>query len=300
MQSNELQKIIAFFRSLPKLEDLTPQEQRANMEASVAGRTHLPPDVKCTPVTAGGVPAEWVETGASAPERVVYYLHGGGYVGGSVNTHREAVAGFARAAQARVLLLDYRLAPENPFPAAVEDAVSGYQWLLKQGIAPNMIVIAGESAGGGLTVAALVALKERGLPLPAAAVAMSPWVDMACTGASMESRKELDPMVQQEGLLRMAGHYLGGADPRHPLASPLYADLSGLPPLLIQVGTAETLYDDAARLAEQAREAGVNVTFEPWEDMIHMWHSFAAVLPEGQQAIERVGEFVLEYTGEHE
>jgi monoterpene epsilon-lactone hydrolase len=155
--------------------------------------------------------------------------------------------------------------------------------------------MAGDSAGGGLTVATLVALRDAGEPLPAAGVCESPWIDLEGLGESMTSRAHLDPMVQKERLLRYAQWYLSGAEPRTPLAAPLYADLTGLPPLLIQVGTAETLYDDAARLADRARAARVDVTFEPWDEMIHVWHLFAARLPEGQQAIERVGAFVQKY-----
>jgi acetyl esterase/lipase len=191
-----------------------------------------------------------------------------------------------------VLVIDYRLAPENPFPAPVEDAVSAYRWLLDQGNDPAALSVAGDSAGGGLTAATLVSLKDQGIPLPSCGVCLSPWVDMEGIGESMTGRADSDPMVQRDGLVAMAGVYLGGADPRSPLAAPLYADLHGLPPLLIQVGTRETLYDDATRLAYQAARAGVKTTFEPWDEMIHVWHLFAPLLDEGQQAIERIGEFI--------
>jgi acetyl esterase/lipase len=247
-------------------------------------------------VDAGGVPAEWVTTDESVEERVIYYLHGGGYVACSINTHREMVSRLARAAKARGLLIDYRLAPGHPFPAAVEDAVTGYRWLLSRGIKPARMAIAGESAGGGLSVATLVALRDALEPLPAAAVLASPWVDMEIVGESMVTRAAIDPVVQPDTLRAMARAYLGKADPRAPLASPIHADLAGLPPLLIQVGTAEVLYDDAARLAQRAESAGVEVVLEPWPDMIHMWHAFASILPEGQQAINRIGEFVQKHT----
>jgi acetyl esterase/lipase len=194
-----------------------------------------------------------------------------------------------------VLLIDYRLAPEHPHPAAVEDSTRAYRWLLETGSNPKRMAIAGDSAGGGLTVATLVALRDAGVPLPAAAVCLSPWVDLEGIGESMTTKAAVDPMVQREPLLRMASMYLAGQDPRTPLAAPLYADLRGLPPLLIQVGTAETLLDDSVRLAERARAAGVQVTLEPWEDMIHVWQAFAAMLPEGQQAIERIGEFLRQH-----
>jgi monoterpene epsilon-lactone hydrolase len=296
MASKELQKVIEFLRSQPALDDQSIEEQRATIEANSTCYP-LPQDIRCQPVEAGGVPAEWITTPESDEERIIYYLHGGGYIAGSITSHREVTSRLARAAQARALLIDYRLAPENPFPAAVEDAVSGYRWLLSQGVNPDRVVIAGDSAGGGLAAATIVALRDAGEPLPAAAVALSPWADMECLGESMVTRAEADPMVSRDALLNMAKHYLGNNDPRTPLASPIYADLSGLPPLLVQVGTAEVLHDDATRLAERAESAGVEVVLEPWGDMVHVWHSFAAILPEGQQAIERVGEFVHQHTG---
>ncbi len=237
-----------------------------------------------------------VSTPAANPARVILYLHGGGYVMGSINTHRELGQRLSRAAAARVLLIDYRLAPEHPHPAAVEDATRAYRWLLSRGVSPSRLVVAGDSAGGGLTVATLLAARDSGLPLPAAGVCLSPWVDLEGVGESMTTKAAADPLVQRDGLRRMGALYLNGQDPRTPLASPLYADLSGLPPLLIQVGTAEALLDDSTRLAERAREAGVEVDLEPWDDMIHVWQAFAAVLPEGQQAIERIGQFIRERT----
>jgi len=295
MASNELQMIIDTLRSTPKLADLSIKEQRAQMEVSLT-QFQLPTDVHCEPINAGGVPAEWITTPGVVAERVIYYLHGGGYVMGSVNTHREMVSRLSRAANARVLILNYRLAPENPFPAAVDDSTTAYRWLLSIGVDPTQLVIAGDSAGGGLTVAALVALRDAGEPLPRAGVCISPWVDLECLGESMATKADIDPMVTRDSVLMLAKAYLGDANPRTPLASPLYADLAGLPPLLIQVGTTEALFDDAKRLADRARAAGVDVILEPWDDMIHVWHLFAAILPEGQQAIDRIGEFVRQHT----
>lgn len=195
-----------------------------------------------------------------------------------------------------MLGLNYRLAPENPFPAAVDDAVAGYRWLLGQGYKPSKIAVAGDSAGGGLTVATLVAIREAGLPLPAAGVCQSPWVDLEGIGESMTTRAKVDPVVQREGLNGMAQGYLQGKDPRTPLAAPLYADLKGLPPLLIQVGDAETLLDDSNRLTERAKAAGVQVKIEVWPEMIHVWQLFASFLPEGQQAVDVIGKFIAERT----
>jgi len=296
MASEQLQTIIQVLRSQPAQEGLTFEEMRAGFE-QVTSFFPVPADVRCEPVDAGGVPAEWIMTPQATAERVVFYLHGGGYTTGSVNTHRELISRLSRAAGARVLAIDYRLGPEHPFPAAVEDATTAYRWLLGNGVEPTRIIIAGDSAGGGLTVATLVALRDAGGPLPAAGVCLSPWVDLEGIGESMTTKAEADPMVQRGHLLAMAKAYLGGANPRTPLAAPLYADLTGLPPLLIQVGTAETLLDDSTRLAERARSAGVGVVLEPWEDMIHVWHFFASMLPEGQQALDRVGEFIRERVG---
>ena len=254
------------------------------------------PDIKCDPVDAGGVPGEWIVAPNAAPDRAILYLHGGGYVMGSVNTHRAMIARISRAAQARVLAINYRLAPEHPFPAAVDDATAAYRWLVKEGYQPSKLVIAGDSAGGGLTFAALVALRDARTPLPAAAVPISPWNDLAGTGASIKSRAGVDPMVGRQGLAPMARQYAGSADLKTPLLSPLYADLQGLPPLLIHVGDAEVLLDDSTRIAERAKAAGVDVTLEVWPEMIHVWHVFAKLLPEGQQAIDRIGEFVLAQT----
>lgn len=293
MPSQELQSLIAMLRARPLAGPETPIEEiRAGFEA-MAAMNPLPPDVRTEPVEAGGVRAEWVIPPGAAEDRVLLYLHGGGYVIGSINTHRELVARIARAAGVRGLALDYRLAPEHPFPAAVEDATAAYAWLLEQGYAPEKVVIAGDSAGGGLTLATLVSARDRGLPMPAAAVCLSPWVDLEGIGESMTERADLDPLVQREALRRMASLYLAGADPRTPLAAPLYADLRGLPPLLIQVGTWETLYDDATRIAERARAAGVPVVLEPWEEMIHVWQLFSNV-PEAREATERIGGFIRE------
>ena len=295
MASQELEAIIQEMRSGPKLADLSVEEQRSAMDA-IAAQFPLAEDVKCETVDAGGVPAEWIAAPGVATDRVIYHLHGGGYVIGSVNSHRELISRLSRAAGARALAVDYRLAPEHPFPAAVEDSTAAYHWLLSSGVDPSRLVIAGDSAGGGLTVATLLALRDAGDPLPAAAVCLSPWVDLEGIGESMTKNADVDPLVERRGLLQMAQAYLDGADPRTPLAAPLYGDFTGLPPLLIQVGTAETLFDDATRLAERARSAGVDVTLEPWDDMIHVWQFFAATLPEGQQAIDRIGAFIREHT----
>jgi len=296
MSQEQLQAIIQQLKANPLLGRPSLAEIRAGYE-QVGTMFPIPPDVKCEPVTAGTVKAEWVTAPGAASDRAVMHLHGGGYVLGSLNTHRLFAAGLSRAAKARVLLVDYRLAPEHPYPAAVDDATAAYRWLLKQGLAPKRVAISGDSAGGGLTVATLVALRDAGEKLPAAGVCISPWVDLEGGGDSMTSKASVDPMVTKDGVVELAKLYLGGKDPRTPLAAPLYADLSGLPPLLIVVGTWEVLLDDASRLTERARKAGVDVTYEPAEGMIHLWQvHFAPALDEGRESVERIGEYVRQRT----
>jgi len=295
MASPQLQMAIESFKKVGEEMAKAPdmKSMRAVMEKIAVP---VPSDVKCTPVNAGGVPAEWIVAPGAAEDRFLLYLHGGGYVLGSINTHREMVSRMSRAAGVRALALEYRLAPESPFPAAVDDATAAYRWLLSQGAKPARTVIAGDSAGGGLALATLVALRDAKLPLPAAGVCLSPWADMEGVGASMTSKAKEDPVVQKEGLLGMAKLYLGGADPKTPLAAPVHADLRGLPPLLIQVGSAETLLDDSTRVAERAKAAGVKVDLEVWNEMIHVWQLFAQFLPEGQEAIAKIGKFIREHT----
>lgn len=293
MPSQQLNKVLEIIKSQPRDPNASVGRMRGGME-KVSERVAA--DVKCETVSAGGVGAEWIAAPGAANDRVILYLHGGGYVMGSINTHRAMIARISRAAQARALAIDYRLAPEHPFPAAVEDATAAYRWLLAQGYHPGRIVLAGDSAGGGLVLAALIALRDAGAPMPAAAVPISPWTDMEGTGDSVKTKAARDPMVQQDGLLSMAKMYVGQADPKNPLLSPLYADFRGLPPLLIQVGEAEVLLDDSTRVAERAKAAGVKVDLEVWDDMFHVWHVFAKLLPEAQQAIDRVGQFVLAQT----
>ena len=254
-------------------------------------------DVRTEKVAAGGVAAEWITAPGAENGGTLLYFHGGGFVIGSIRSHREMLSRISRAAGCRVLALDYRLAPEFSFPAPVEDAVTAYRWLLGQGIDPKKIAIGGDSAGGGLMVSTMVALRYLGEPLPAAGVGLSAWADMEGAGESFTTNADKDPMVNREGIHRFAGAYLRGKDPRAPLASPIHADLSGLPPLLLHVGSIECLVSDTTVLAERAKEAGVEVEVEIWDDMPHVWHQFAAVLPEGQQAIERVGEFIRKHTG---
>jgi len=290
MASEEL-KTVREILSAADLDRLTVAERRAAAE-SIASQP--PQGTTVDPVDAGGVPAEWVVAAGADTDRILLYLHGGAYQIGSPATHRRMVALLSGAASARVLSVDYRLAPEHPFPAAVEDAVAAYRWLLAGGTDRGVMALAGDSAGGGLALATLVALRDAGEPMPAAAVVMSPWTDLALTGESLQTRAAADVLIKPAGMAETAEAYLAGQDPRHPYASPLYAELHGLPPVLIQVGDAEVILDDSTRLATRARDHGVDVTLEIWDEMPHVWHAFAGLLPEADQAIERIGSWLTE------
>jgi monoterpene epsilon-lactone hydrolase len=258
-------------------------------------RFPLDPDINVERVLVPiGVPAEWTWTAAADPARVVLYLHGGGYMFGSILSHRHLAAEIGRAAGSRTLAIDYRLSPENPFPAAVGDALASYRFLLEQGFEPRHIALAGDSAGGGLVVSTLVAIKEAGLPQPACGWLISPWVDMEASGETFVSRADADPMVKREIIVNFAQAYLNGADPRSPFASPIYADLRGIAPLLIHVGASEVLLDDSLKLARTAGAADVSVRLEIWPEMIHIWHVFHRLLGDGRTAVQAGAKFLRE------
>ncbi len=291
MTVSQLDSLITLLRSRPAPATQDVKDSRARFEkmgAFLGGA----PDAKCETVDVDGVPAEWVSAAGADTSRAVLFLHGGGYVIGSLNTHRRLAFDISAASGARVLLLDYRLAPEHPFPAAVDDAATAWRWLLKQGFTADKLSIAGDSAGGGLTIATLVNLRDQKLALPACAVAISPWVDLEGVGTSMTARAGADPMVQKPGLTWMADLYLAGKDARTPLAAPLHADLSGLPPILVQVGTAETLLDDSTRIAERLHNAGGEVKLSVWPNMLHVFPLFAPILSEGMDGCREIGAFM--------
>lgn len=294
--SKELDAVLEMIRKRSAEVRKTTDDDRLSYER-IMSVLPMDDDIQTERVGVNGVPAEWIWAPESQEDRVILYLHGGGYLFGSARTHRVMLAHLARAAKARVLALDYRLAPEIPFPAPVEDSVSAYQWLLSKGISSEKVAFGGDSAGGGLVIAALVALRAVGEPMPAAGVCISAWTDMESTGPSMATNAETDPSVSKERLLRIAKVYLDGKDPRAPLASPIHADLTGLPPLLLQVGSIEVLLDDSTLLKTRANEAGVPVEMEVWDDMPHVWHHYAPILPEARKAIGKIGDFVLQHTG---
>jgi acetyl esterase/lipase len=254
-------------------------------------------DLAFEEIELGGVKALRGSYPDAAEDAALLYFHGGAFVAGSAHGYRALSAALARAAGFTMWSLDYRLAPEHPFPAAIEDGVAAYRALLASGIVPERIVLAGDSAGGGLVLAALLALREAGDPLPAGAIVLSPWANLACDGITIETKAEEDPSLTPRGLRAGAMHYLGETDPRDPLASPVFADLSGLPPLLIQVGSAEILLDDAVRLAEAAGAAGTAVRLDIWPNMPHVFPAFAFMLEAGRLAVADAGAFMRETTG---
>jgi acetyl esterase/lipase len=271
----------------------TIDEQRGAMAATASAAP--PPDgVNVRPGRLGGCPAEWLTPEGAVPGAVVLYLHGGGYCTGSLDSHRGLAGRIALASGCAVATLEYRLAPEHRFPAAVDDATAAYGELLASGIRPERIAVAGDSAGGGLTVATLLALRAGGSPLPGAAVCLSPWVDLTQSSPSYTELADVDPMVSKSGLDEMAGAYLGGTDPRQPLASPLFAeDLGGLPPVHIEVGAREVLLDDATRLAGRIRDAGGRADLTVWPELIHVFQAFPGPLvPEADESIAAVGTFL--------
>jgi len=283
--------VLAFLKQNEAAEDLATAEQRARIE-TLADFFPVPPGIEVMAASVGGVAGEWVRARRTRNDAALLYLHGGGYMIGSLKSHRHLAAAISEASGLPLFVPDYRLAPEHPFPAAVEDAVAAYKGLLESGLSPAKLAIAGDSAGGGLTIATLVSLRDQGSPLPACAVAISPWTDLSQGGEACRTRAARDPMVKKKGLDEMAVAYLAGADPKTPLASPLFADLRGLPSLLLQVGTEEALYDDTVGLKQRAEEAGVDVSAESWGGMMHVWHIFHPILSEARDAIARVGSYL--------
>jgi monoterpene epsilon-lactone hydrolase len=271
--------------------DLTLEEIRANGE-TFGELAAEPEGVKWIEVSAGGIPALWAEPDSSAEDRVLLYVHGGGYVLGSLDSYRRFTGHLAKVIGCRVLSLGYGLAPENPHPGPVNDTVVAYRWLLSEGYRPEHLAIAGDSAGGGLTLATLLKLRDDGVAQPAAAVPMSPWADMEGLGETMRSNADKDLIVQSEGLAGMAGMFLSGGDPRDPLAAPIHGDYHGICPLYIQVGDDETLLDDSRRVAARAEADGVDVTLDVFPEMQHVFQLCAGNMPEADDAVGRIGAYL--------
>lgn len=272
----------------------TPADLRAAYDAWTEKNFPAPPDLTLEPVNVEGVQCLWARTPESSPARTILYFHGGGYMIASAAGYAATAADLARACQAQVLLVDYRLAPECPHPAAVDDAHRVWEWLSKIA-APDSVVVVGDSAGGGLTVALLLGLCDHDQPLPAAAVCISSWFDLTLSSPSVTTKADLDPIMSAPMLQGMAVAYLQGADPEIPSASPLFGDLTGLPPMLLMSGTWDSLTDDTTRFAAKATEAGVDVTLAIFEEMYHCWHIMTPVLAESRDAIAQIGAFVQQH-----
>jgi acetyl esterase/lipase len=296
MPSEQVETLLQELLALPLIEQLRTQPldvagARQNFE-QFDQIFPLSPDVRIEKVSASGVPAEWVSAPEVLTDRAILFFHGGGYVIGSINTHRELCSRISRASDARVLLIDYRLAPEHPHPAAVEDAMKAFRWIRAQGISAGRVVLMGDSAGGGLAIAMLALLRSTRMDMPAAGVCLSPWIDLECIG---KMPKLPDRVLTKEGLRELGRLYLGGKDPRTPFASALYADLKGLPPIYIQAGTAEILLDDTDRLAERAAKSGVEVNVDTWNGLFHVFQLYP-MLPEAREAVDKIGAYVRAHT----
>ena len=257
----------------------------------------LPDQIEVSPVTIDGLYTEWILPSRAKKDKVILYFHGGGYVTGTCKMHRTHVAKVVKGSGVGALLFAYRLAPEHPFPAAIEDSVTVYRWLLAEGISPSRIVFMGDSAGGGLCLATLIALRDQGIPLPAAVVALSPWTDLKCTGESYKTKLKVEPLAPTESWTVFSHYYVKGSDPCNPWISPLYGDLHGLPPLLIHVGENEVLLDDSVRFAEKAKDAGVDVTLKVGEGMFHCYPVCAPLFPEAKRAMDEIFTFIKAHIG---
>lgn len=273
--------------SLPK----KPLKKRRAEWIAEAKAAPLPKNTKTASCKADGIAAEWVSSPGVEGEGVLLLLHGGGYHAGNRVTHRELASHLSASTRLRVLVPEYKLAPEHPFPAGLQDCLAAYGFALKQANGSGVAVV-GDSAGGGMAAAMMLALRDAGAPMPACAVLMSPWTDILCRGESYEANRNTDPSITKEGLLEATQDYVGAADPNSPLISPIIADLKGLPPLLIHAGGLEAMIDDSTVFADRAKAAGVDVTLEVWPEMWHVWQSWAASVPEAQEAIDKIGAYI--------
>ena len=291
MSTEQRETLDAILRQSAFPADSDVNEQRRLLRQLLSAQP-LPADVTVTAAALGGVPTAEVTVDGVEPRHVVLYFHGGVYVMGDAAQAADLAAEVGRRTRAKVISVDYRLAPEHPYPAAVDDALAAYQALLEGGTAPSDIAFAGESAGGGLAIATLVNARDHGLPLPAAAFAMSPYADLTLAGTSMETKREADPLLSPEALRARVPDYTAGQDPALGLISPIFADLSGLPPLIIQAGTHEVLLDDAIRLARQAATADVQVTLDITPGVPHVFQAYHAILDEAAAALDRAGQLL--------
>lgn len=285
-----LKKIIDEKLKNPYTENKTINQLREET-ATASTLIPLPENTKFKRILAGDVYAEWITCGDVDKDKTFMFIHGGGYYRGSIAATRATVARISAEAKVRCLSIEYRLAPEHPFPAAIDDTYTAYNWLIKEGLNPKNIIVSGQSAGGGLCLALLLKIKENNNIQPKGAVALSPWTDLSQSGKTMITNANIDPVISKKYLDRMANLYLYKTSSNTPLASPLYGDLSGLPPMLVQVGSAETMLDDSKRFVQKAKEAKVDVEIEVWKDMFHGWHGSAHILKDAEKAIKSIGLF---------
>jgi len=297
VSTEQRETLDAILRQSASPADSDVDEQRRLLRELLSGQP-LPADVTVTEAALGGVPTAEITVDGIEPRHVVVYFHGGVYVMGDAFLAADLASQVGRRTDARVISVDYRLAPEHPYPAAVDDALTAYEALLHDGIAPSDIAFAGESAGGGLAIATLVNARNHGLPLPAAALVMSPYVDLTLAGTTMESRHEVDPLLSREALQARVPDYTSGQDAALGLISPVFADLSGLPALIIQAGTHEVLLDDALRLAQQAARADVAVTLDITPHVPHVFQAYHAILDEATAALDRAGQLLSAHLAE--
>jgi monoterpene epsilon-lactone hydrolase len=290
LAGSEIDSIRALLGSKPRPVGWAERRQRLD---EVGSTWPVAPDITCEAVDCDGVPGEWSRVPDSDSSRVLLYFHGGGYCSGSIVSHRRLVTEAGRAARTRTLAIDFRRAPEHPYPAAHEDALTAWRFLRKQGIAAKRIAVGGDSAGGNLTLALIARLRASGEDLPGCAWLLSPWTDLTMSGATLQTKDTVDPLIHKAYLTELADAYAPAPiDRRDPLISPLFADFTGFPPTLIQVGSAETLLADATRLAEAAGAADVDVTLEIWPHMIHAWPVWNARLEDGRRALASSGQFI--------
>ncbi len=295
MASPALQKLSQMMRKWRQRSEVSVKAIRDGLDY-MATATPVPKDVKWEAEDAGGVPAEWITTPGVVPQNVILHYHGGGWIGGSVKNSREFLGRLSRATKARIISVDYRLAPEHQYPAAVDDVFTAYKWLLSTKLSPKNLIVMGESAGGNLVAVTMLKAKDARLPLPVAAVLLSPGTDMTLRGGSFVSRVEADPFLSPEMSKIMVNSYLGKADLlQDPNVSPFFADLRGLPPLFIQVGTAEILYDHSVNFAAKAKQSGVKVEVDEIQDGLHAMAMFPAIIPEAAKATEDIANFIAKF-----
>ena len=296
MVSKGMERVIALLKQFQSMtEEQTVESVRQGLD-QLAAMTKIPEDITREPLKINDIEAEWIYAPEVKPDKVLLYLHGGAFVAGSINTHIDLISRISRAAKIKVLAINYQLGPEHQFPAGLNDCFDTYQWLISEkNFNPNNIIIGGDSAGGTLTLTTLIKLKDENLPLPVAAFCLSPATDMTSSGESYTTKVEVDPFLTPEVGDLVKDNYLGDVDLKDPLVSPLYADLHGLPPMFIQVGTSEILLDDSKRIAQKLKDADVNVELDIWEDMVHVFAAFAAWAPEGVEAIEKIASFITKY-----